>query len=146
MADPEIYKAKVVSCVQVLDRHNQPIKTGKGYYRFAVTFEGDKTAAAFAKEQVHPHFIPGKEVEFTANVKEDITFVNAPKSKKGGYTKPAGWVPKSPGEVKRDNVYNSINAAVKLVIEGKVKWEEFDGAVDTIQGAVNTQVDNIKDE
>lgn len=147
----ETYSRKVISAEPVLDRHGErdtyQNKKGKKMYKTLITFEGGSQGVYDDESETQTYFKIGETVEFRYKQSEyGVKLYQASKGGGGKYNRPAGWVPKSPGEVKRDNISFSGEKAVKLMIEAKVPIEEFPKYLAIIQGAVNDEVDKIKDE
>lgn len=142
-------KKKVVSVV-AYEEHGVLHQDQYLNYSTTVTFDDQSWGIYAHKEMPNTHFVPGQEAEYDIKQQPGQQYMRLTKPKSsGGYGggQGRGWVPRSKGEVKRDAVTSSIKAAIELVIKGEVKFEKkaFNDAVNIIQGAVNTQVDNIND-
>lgn len=145
-----MYKRKVTSVEPLKDRHGEretykAKQSGKTIYKTVITFDNGSSGVFDHEGSVQSHFVVGQEAEFDAKDTPYGIKIYKPSQKKQG-NRPAGWVPKSPGEVKRDNISFSGEKAVKLMIEAKAKIEEFPHYLEIIQGAVNAEVDKIEDE
>lgn len=145
-----MYKKKVIQVAPSLDKHGKQEtylnkNSNKTMYKSIIVFEGGSSGVYSHEGETQDYFVVGQEAEFKAEKSQ--YGIKLYRVKKGGYTgQPKGWVPKSPGEVKRDNVSFSGEKAVKLMIEHKAPIEEFPRYLQIIQGAVNAEVDKIKDE
>lgn len=142
----KIGKGIVKSCTPWADPNTGEVKPStKGFYTFVLEFDNGFKGRAYDKTSTHPHFIPGKEVEFTAEDKGTYWIFRKPKENKGGYR--AGgkqWHTKQPDEIKREYVGFAAGYVKDMVIAGKIPVDEFAKYLGIVQGAINKEVDNIK--
>jgi hypothetical protein len=145
-----MYNKKVIKVEPALDKHGHREtylnkNSGKVMYKTVVFFEGGSSGVYSHEGETQDYFKPGEMAEFKAE-KTQYGIKLYKTDKKKAFNRPTGWVPKSPGEVKRDNVSFSGEKAVKLMIEKKAPIEDFPKYLSIIQAAVNAEVDKIKDE
>ena len=142
-------KKKVVSAI-AYEEHGELHKDQYENYSTTVTFDDQSWGIYAHKEMPNELFIPGQEAEYDIKQQPGQSYMRLSKPKTGGGYGGGpgrGWVPKSPGEIKRDAVPFSVKAVVDLIIAGKAQMtkEDFKEKLSIIQGAVNEEIDNIKD-
>lgn len=142
-------KKKVVSVV-TYEEHGKLHQDQYGNYSTTVTFDNQSWGIYAHKEHPNTHFVPGQEAEYDIKQQPGQNYMRLSKPKTGGNFGGGpgrGWVPKSPGEIKRDAVPFSVKAVVDLIIAGKAQMteEDFKEKLAIIQGAVNDEVDRIID-
>lgn len=126
------------------------MKDKYGNYTSTITFDDGVSGYYRHKDQNDDYFKVDQEAEFEVEEKSNAqgNKYNIIKRPKKGWqgNRPYGWVPKSPGEVKRDAITFSANIVKEWVVNGTISVEKFKDYLARVQGAVNAEVDKIKDE
>ena len=142
-------KKKVVSVEPALNQRGEREtwkhqQSGKVYYSTLIKFEDGKVGTYSHEGLTQDYFVAGQEVEFEA--KNMGTWWKLMKPKKKWDKHPGGWVPKSPAEIKRDNIGFAAGYVKDLIVAGTIKLEQFGETLAQFMTAISDEVDKIKDD
>lgn len=141
-------KKKVIRVELAKDQHGEPQtwthqKSGTVFHNTLVTFE-DKSIGTYTHEgKSQDHFNVGQEAEFNAENKGTWWKLTKPKKKWDKH--PGGWVPKSPAEIKRDNVGFAAGYVKDMIIAGKAEKEDVKETLALFMEAISDEIDKIED-
>jgi len=141
-------KKIVKSVVLARNKHGEPEtwkhqESGKIFHSSIITFNDGSFGTYTHDGQVQDYFKVGEEAEFEA--KNMGTWWKLIKPRKKWDKHPGGWVPKSPEEVKRDNISFAAGYVKDLVIADKVKIEDFGSILSQMMSSISEEIDKIED-
>lgn len=142
-------RKKVKKVEPALDQHGQRAtwkheQSGKTLYSSIITFEDNSKGTYNHEGETQDYFKVGEEADF--DVKNMGTWYKLFRAKKKWDKHPGGWVPKSPAEIKRDNIGFAAGYVKDLIIADKVKIEDFGDTLSTFMAAISDEIDKINDD
>jgi hypothetical protein len=145
-------KKKVIKVAPALDKNGRREtythpKNGKLMHKTLVAFEDKSWGTYDHEEETQSYFKVGEEAEYKEVKTEYGVKLYRASTKGGGYSgHPKGWVPRSPGEVKRENLGYILQDVTKLVVADKLQLDEMVNKFVELSEAFFRQVDSVNDD